>query len=826
MKRKRTKKTFLLRRWLAVAALAALVLCTMPLAGFHSQAGSSYTSYEQGLLSAGFPESYVRRLSTLHGQHPNWNFEAYHTGINWASAVASECSGGRSLVVFTAGDVFKSKAAGCYDASTGSYVCAESGYVTASEFAVSYYMDPRNFLTEQTILQFESLAYHAADNELGVVQSILSGSVLAGSQISYKTSQGATNTIDQSYAQTIVDAGKTYGVNPFFLASKIRNEVGSGGDTISGTVSGYEGLYNYYNILAYGASSIQQALGWAGSGSSYSRPWTTPVRSIMGGAEYIASGFLSRGQSTSYFQRFNVVSSPYYSHQYMTAVSGAAEEAANSYYALSSEALNAPRTFVIPVYDNMPQSSVWLADSISLANYSGTGVANANVNLRTSPTTAADNRSGRVLPAGTPVTVLEETRSTGTDFLKYPYWYRVAYSVNGASYDGYVCANYVNISYTQTTLETNASLQMQYQLSPASASESPTVTSSNDSVATVNSNGTIIGTGTGTAYITATLNNGDRVSMSLCVVPSATNIVAVSELVLNAESLSLGSGQTYQLAAEVYPQEATLKTINWSCDNTAVATVGSDGTVKAVGGGTAVVLATSADGAVYATCTVTVNAPAFEEPASQTGGLVDLDTSAQQVTQDTAVLQQAVQKAEQEDAENASITEGEAPEGSDSTAGTSESAPASSENTESDSGRQVLPSTQTTSFTVRVKNTDGTAADDARVLLKSGKNKTVSTANLVTNGEYMFENILNGNYTVEVTSAAGAVYRQKVSLVKGELSGETDFVLDPSASRSGLGTTLAIAAGVVVLAGAGLAWFFSARRKKHPDAHKKWYAKM
>lgn len=815
------RRPFAVRRWLAVLLLAAMVLGTLPLAGFHSQAGSTYSEYEQGLVSAGFPESYVHLLSRLHEQHPNWRFEPYHTGLNWATAVSAECSSGRSLVVSTAGDVFKSKAAGCYDPATGSYTFIESGYVTASEFAVSYYMDPRNFLREEYILQFESLAYHASANELAVIQGILAGTVLTGSQIVYKNSHGATNVIDLSYAQAILNAGKTYGVNPYYLASKIRNEVGSGGATISGTVAGYEGLYNFYNIYAYGSSSIQQALAWAGSGTTYSRPWTTPVRSISGGAEYIASGYLSRGQSTSYFQRFNVVSAPYYSHQYMTAISGAAEEACNTWRALSADVLNAERTFIIPVYENMPQSAAYLADSISLENYVSTGVANASVNLRTGPTTSAANKSGTVLAAGTPVTILEEVRSSGTDFLKYPYWYKVS---SQAGQVGYVCANYINVSYTHTTLQAGATLQLQYQLSPSAAGESPVVTSSDNAVATVNSNGTVVGVGVGMAYITASINNGDRVTTCLSVVPSTTGVVAVTELVLNAESLTLGSNESFQLAAQVFPQDATFKNIQWSSDNTSVATVGTDGTVKAVGGGTAAIVAASADGGVYAVCSVTVNAPVLQEPEDQTGGLADLDTSLDQIQQTIAELQKAIEKAEKLDAETSGLLTGDLPEEepSDSEPDSDALTPGV-EDTEPGSR---LPQTQTTSFTVQVRHADGTAADDAVVLLKSGRGKTVSTARLVTDGQYIFENILNGSYTVEVTAEGSQICSQSIQLKNGVLSGETEFLLQPAPTHSELGLYLALGGAALVVLGLLAAVIASHRKKKKPDARKKWYTGM
>ncbi len=827
MKPKREKK-YVLRRLTALLLLVALVACTVPLAGFRSQATSSFTEYEQELIAAGFPESYVHLLSRLHAAHPKWKFEPYHTGLNWAEAVAAECSGGRSLIVHTAGDVFKSKAAGCYDPATGAYTFVESGFVTASEFAVSYYMDPRNFLRDEYILQFESLSYNAGTDELSVIKRILSGSVLGGDVIVYQNSKGESNIIDISYAQAILDAGKKHGVNPYYLASKIRNEVGSGGATISGTVSGYEGLYNFYNIYAYGASSVQQSLAWAGSGSSYNRPWTTPVRSIDGGAEYIAAGYLSRGQNTSYFQRFNVVSKPYYSHQYMTAIHGAAEEAKNTYEALAEDVFNAERTFVIPVYNNMPQSSAYLADSISLANYAGSGVANASVNLRTSPTTSVSNKSGKVLPAGTPVTILEEVRSSGTDFMKYPYWYKVSYSAGGASHEGYVCATYINASYTQNRLEIGSTMEMQYVLSPSAASESPTVTSSNTAVATVNSNGTVVGVGEGIALITATTSNGSRVTMSLSVVPSVSGVISVTELVLNAEQLTLSSGESFKLAAQIFPQDATLKTVTWSTDNPSVAAVGKDGTVQAVGGGTAVIVASAADGGVYATCEVKVNAPVIEEPELPIGDLIDFDTSLEQIQQTITNLQSAIEEAEKLDEMTKGLLGGtdiptEVPEVGEGLIPPEELIP---EPDDDFLNRNTLPGAQVTSFAVGVIAPDGSAVTDAVVLLKSASGKTVSTARHVADGQYIFETVLDGSYTVEVTAADGRTVNGEISLSGGVLKGETTFALTPPEERSDLGVKVAAAAGAVIVLVILISSIVGHVRRKKAGRRRTWYRSM
>lgn len=81
--------------------------------------------------------------------------------------------------------------------------------------------------------------------------------------------------------------------------------------------------------------------------------------------------------------------------------------------------------------------------------------------------------------------------------------------------------------------------------------------------------------------------------------------VSVTGVSLNQSSLSLTTGSTSTLTATVAPSNATNKTVTWSSSNTAVATV-SNGTVTAIGNGTATITATTADGGYRASCTVTV----------------------------------------------------------------------------------------------------------------------------------------------------------------------------------------------------------------------------
>ena len=80
--------------------------------------------------------------------------------------------------------------------------------------------------------------------------------------------------------------------------------------------------------------------------------------------------------------------------------------------------------------------------------------------------------------------------------------------------------------------------------------------------------------------------------------------IAATALVLNESSVSLLPGDTFALAATVFPSYSDSdKSVSWSSSDTRVATV-SDGLVTAVGEGTAVISA--AAGSLKAGCTVTV----------------------------------------------------------------------------------------------------------------------------------------------------------------------------------------------------------------------------
>ena len=139
-------------------------------------------------------------------------------------------------------------------------------------------------------------------------------------------------------------------------------------------------------------------------------------------------------------------------------------------------------------------------------------------------------------------------------------------------------------------------------VSPSGATNDPVTWNSNDTaVATVSENGLVTAVGAGNAWITARIGR----EQAACSVTVTDDQVAVTSILLNKTSLALNEGETFQLTATVYPEDATDKTVTWTSSNTAVAAVGNNGLVVAISEGTATVTATA--GSKSRTCQVSVS---------------------------------------------------------------------------------------------------------------------------------------------------------------------------------------------------------------------------
>jgi uncharacterized protein YjdB len=150
-----------------------------------------------------------------------------------------------------------------------------------------------------------------------------------------------------------------------------------------------------------------------------------------------------------------------------------------------------------------------------------------------------------------------------------------------------------------------------------------TWSTSNTAVATVNSStGAITAVAVGSATITATSTGNGSISAS-CTVTVTSTEVPLTGISLNTSTLALDKGQNQTLVVTYTPPDTTQTGVTWLSSDTTVATV-TNGTVIAVGGGTAAITATStADPTKTASCTVTVTVPlvGISIPSSFTMGV-------------------------------------------------------------------------------------------------------------------------------------------------------------------------------------------------------------
>lgn len=279
---------------------------------------STYVSVIGDNISDVVPNEYESYISALKAEHPNWNFKFLYTDLEWNKVLDAENKLGTSLISkYNNPESYFSKAEGAYNPSTGNYIPLDgSSWFQAHPDVVAYYIDPRNFLSdEKSLFQFELLSYNSELQNLDGVKKILSGTFMNNAYISTGLPSGNADltgdsnvdiadamklfqfvsgkisslgdyysradftddgnvdiadamklfqfvsgkissivTSDKiSYAEAFMIAGQTSSVSPYHLAARSIQEVGTGGSgSTSGNYGNYPGIYNFYNI---GASS-------------------------------------------------------------------------------------------------------------------------------------------------------------------------------------------------------------------------------------------------------------------------------------------------------------------------------------------------------------------------------------------------------------------------------------------------------------------------------------------------------------------------------------------------------------------------------------------
>ena len=296
---------------------------------------------------APFPESYKEKLRILHALHPTWLFTPLETGLSWETLMKNECVTGRNLL--QSPKAWLSYDKGAYDWENKEWYTFDSGgWSQACIEVIAHYLDPRNFF-DSNIYQFLVLSDDGSEVKPEVINEILKGTFM----------HDAKCNDELTYAEGIISAGKEAGASPYMLAARIVLEQGSKGNALAhGSVSGYEGYYNHFDIGAYRHSGNSAIL----NGAIYAKKkgWDTAYKALVGGAQFLVKSYVGVGQNTLYLQKFDVVDggNGLYGHQYMTNVSAATTECATLRTAIEKAGADSSAlTFLIPVYSDMPEIS-------------------------------------------------------------------------------------------------------------------------------------------------------------------------------------------------------------------------------------------------------------------------------------------------------------------------------------------------------------------------------------------------------------------------------------------------------------------------------------
>lgn len=539
-----------------------------------------------------FPSSYQPYLKELLKKHANWKFTALYTNLDWNYVINQENVFGKNLVPKNYSDSWKNTTPGQYN------VEIDSGWVDSSRQAVEYCMDPRNFLNEIRLFQFEGLSYDAHTNNLNGIEKILYGTEFYNTKVSYLNSSGNIINMNEKYSDLILKAGQTSYVSPYHLSSRIKQEVGPflSHSSISGRVTGFEGLYNFYNI---GATSSPEPMGAIKNGLQYAKdgkgasqevrnkyliPWNTKEKAITGGGIFIGASYINVGQNTIYLQKFHInddKEGELFWHQYMTNVLAPYSEAKSIYNGYQkSGLLETSMNFIIPVFNNMPEISVqspninandFVQDNTNM--YCNT----TNVYVRTGPSTSYEIIT--TVTTQDKMTRIQKGRQSGER------WDKVILE-NGII--GYIYQSYltevpaieiekIDIFIDNSTIQKGDIKQLQVKISPEEASgHKVTFSSSNPKVATIDDKGSIQAISSGETIITA------KAEENLVQSQIKINVYSkVTDIILDYDEIFITIGESFKIKAYVEPDDANDKTILFKSSNPGVATINEDGVIIA-----------------------------------------------------------------------------------------------------------------------------------------------------------------------------------------------------------------------------------------------------
>lgn len=298
--------------------------------------------YEYNSNKMSYP-GYKERIDAIKNAHPNWQFIIMETGLDWNEVIENEYTGHFD----TPKNLIQGKSGGWICSICGTRVYDTGEWMCASEQAIRYYMDPRNWIVDSPYLfQFLQTDYMETLDE--DIYASLNGTFLYSREV----------------ASLINKVCKEKNASPYFIIARILQEQGTaGGRTYKMKDTDGKYYYNLFNIGATGNTAdevYKNALEKAKNEN-----WISIESCLNGGISFLLSSYISYKQNTLYLNKFDVETyMGTYVKQYMQNIEAPKNEAISMYNKMkNANLLNKNLTFVIPVYENMPELTSISPDS-------------------------------------------------------------------------------------------------------------------------------------------------------------------------------------------------------------------------------------------------------------------------------------------------------------------------------------------------------------------------------------------------------------------------------------------------------------------------------
>lgn len=358
--------------FLIVILLSAFLIVNILQSSF---AESNRYAYDGSNLDTSKYPGFKEKLDTLKANHPNWKFIIMETGLDFEQVIKAQYTGHLG----TPKNLIQGKSGEWICSICGDRVYDTGNWKCASEQAIRYYMDTRNWLVDSPYL-FQFLATDYLETTDDKVYGSLNGTFL----------------YSRENASIINRVCREKNANPYYIIARLLQEQGNAGGATSKMVD-TDGTV-YYNLFNIGASgNTQQEVYNNALARAKKEGWTSIEKCLSDGITFLFSAYINNKQNSIYLNKFDVESyGGLYIRQYMQNIEAPKSEGTSMYNKMRSAGLlNENLTFIIPVYENMSSLSSSSPDS-SIEAYP----KNIRVKVGHSNVMIRSGRSTTSLPVG------------------------------------------------------------------------------------------------------------------------------------------------------------------------------------------------------------------------------------------------------------------------------------------------------------------------------------------------------------------------------------------------------------------------------------------